>query len=239
MNIADLVIIYLAFGAPFAVYKYLQNRDADRRQRILGSLLTFFLWIPAAVQMGYRYLSNAYSGNAFVSQRNSDAVDARLAVLRESIKSELILAGCNLTVHDIREILERYAGLSECDRDTWHLESDAFSHLFEAAGQTKHKLAAVCLARRNRRRLRRHHIQAGRDFVALFEQLATPAARKAAELGTEFADLLADHEIADRLNGLIDKRGEIWNPELQEAAPSTISVTISPMAMTTASLNRD
>lgn len=239
MNIADLVIIYLAFGAPFAVYKYLQNRDVERGQRILGSLLTFFFWIPVAAQTGYRYFTNAYSGNAFVSQRNLDALDARLAVLRESIKAELIIAGCNLTVHDIREILERYAGLADCARDTAYRESDPFSRLFEAAGQTRHELAAVCLTRRNRRRLKRHHIQAGQDFAALFEQLSTPAAEKAVELGIEFANNLADHETARRLGGLIEKRGEVWNSEQQKPAPSTIAVAVSPIAMTTASLNRD
>jgi len=239
MNIADLVIIYLAFGAPFAVYKYLQNRDVERGRRILGSVLTLLFWIPVAARIGYRSLSNAYSGDVFVSQRNLDARDARLAVLRESIKAELITAGCNLTVHDIREILERYAGLAECARDTSYRESDVFSHLFDAAGQTRNELATVCLTRRNRRLVKRHHIQAGRDFAALFEQLSTPEARKSVELGIEFADLLADHETASRLSGLIEKRGEVWNSEHQKPAPSAISAAVSPIAMTTASLNRD
>jgi hypothetical protein len=239
MNIADLVIIYLAFGAPFAVYKYLHNRDLERGQRILSSLLTFVFWIPVAAQTGYRYFTNAYSGNAFVSQRNLDALDARLALLRESIKAELILAGCNLTVHDIREILQRYAGLAECARDTLDRESDSFSRLFEAAGRTKHEIATACLTRRNRLRLKRHSTQAGHDFAVLFEQLSTPAARKAVELGIEFANILDDNETASRLTGLIEKRGEVWNSEQQKPVPSTISAVVSPIAMTTASLNRD
>ena len=239
MNIADLVIIYLAFGAPLAVYKYLNNRGLEQGQRILGSLLTFVFWIPVVAQTGYRYFSNAYSDSAFVSRTNLDALDARLAVLRESIKAELIVAGCNLSVHDIREILERYAGLAECASDTLGRERDAFSRLFEAAGQTRHEIATLCLTRRNRLRLKRHSIQAGHDFVALFQQLSTPTARKAAELGIEFAAHLADTETADRLRGLIAKRGDVWNPEQQKPAPSTTPVSVSPMVMTTASLNRD
>ena len=79
MTLTDLLIIYLAFGAPLAVYKYLQNRGAEIGRRILVSSFTFVFWLPAAAEIGYLYFTNAYFGGAFVSRRDLVSADEKLS----------------------------------------------------------------------------------------------------------------------------------------------------------------
>src|SRR5690349_17091251 len=112
MNLSDIIIVYLAFGAPVAAYKYLQDRNVERRIRIVTSLIVWLFWIPAAVRLGYRYFTNAYSDHAFVSQKILDSADGELTALCEATKASLLTSGCALSMHDVRETLERYVGLT-------------------------------------------------------------------------------------------------------------------------------
>ena len=52
MNWNDLIIIYLACGAPFAVYYYLQNRNLNEKNYLyLKTLFRFLVWIPDAFRL--------------------------------------------------------------------------------------------------------------------------------------------------------------------------------------------
>src|SRR5688500_9131957 len=113
MNLADAIIIYLAFGAPLAVYKFLQSRDVEMRRRIAVSIFRLLFWIPAAVRLMHHSITNAYSNSGFVSKENLDASDVRLAELREKIRAELAPLDRRLfTAHQVREVLDRYIGLT-------------------------------------------------------------------------------------------------------------------------------
>jgi len=236
MNFSDLIIVYLAFGAPVAAYKYLHARNIERRVKIATSLAVWLSWIPVAARLGYRYLTNAYSGTAFVSQKNLDAADAELSRICESTKASLLSSGCSLSMHDVRETLERYVGLSLAINGNRRHEGSTHA-LFEATESAGSELQTVCLLRRNRRRLERHHIYARRDFLAIFQQLS-PTGRSAMSLGLELASRLGDREAVRQLRDHAGTWGEVWNPQHNELTPVPTSTT-TPLTSSTAVLSSD
>ncbi|HUR98407.1 MAG TPA: hypothetical protein VMZ26_10120 [Pyrinomonadaceae bacterium] len=236
MTLTDFLIIYLAFGAPLAVYKYLQNRAAGVHRRVALSIFTFFFWVPVAFEIGYLYFANAYFRDAFVSHRNSDASDRLVRVLRESITIELIKLGRGSNVHGTREVVDRYTGLANEVRYAAK-NGEERNELFEAAGRENYDLGQLCLMRRNLRRLEKHHIQARRDFVELVAQVShRSSAASVFEMSVDLAGRLDDHETVGQLRALKVKRGEVWSSGLQEH--SQIVTSAPPIAMT-ASLNND
>ena len=236
MTFADLLIIYLSFGAPVAVYKYLQTRGAGTRRRATLSILTFFFWIPTAFEIGYLYLRNAYFNSGFVSQGNLDSETGVLRDLRDEITSELFRVVRGSSLHDVRETVERYAGLaSELRRELSSPPHD--NHLFEAAGRKKYELGQICLMRRNLHRLQRHHNQARQDFLALLEDaLDRFPVPGAVDCSIELATQLDDPHAVLTLRALKKKRGEVWNPEQQHLPQSMAAV---PSIVMTASLNNE
>jgi hypothetical protein len=237
MTFTDLLIVYLAFGAPLAVYKYLQNRTANVRRKTLVSIFTFFFWVPTAVQIGYLYLSNAYFRDAFVSRRILDAREKRIGSLREAMTAELTRLARGASLHDTRETVERYAGLADAVRETGP-EPSGRNALFEAAGREEYRVGQVCLMRRNLRRLKRHHTQARQDFVALLSEVSLRFDESGVVMmGIELARQLEDHATADQLTTLKVKRGELWDSRpMQEQLPAITPA--QPIAMA-ASANND
>ena len=236
MTLTDFLIIYLAFGAPLAVYKYLQNRNADFGQRVVVSIFTFFFWVPVVLELGYLYLANAYFGDAFVSEKNSDASDQRVRDLRESITAELIRPERGTNLHDTREAVDRYTGLAHEARHAVCADAGR-NELFEAAGRKDYELGQHCLMRRNLLRLKRHHIQARRDFVELLDQVSRRSdAVGIIGISIDLARELEDHETVHELSALRVKRGEVWISAQREQ--SQIRTPVTPIAMT-ASLNND
>jgi len=236
MTLTDLLIIYLAFGAPLAVYKYLQNRGTDMGRRMLVSSVTFFFWLPAAVEIGYIYLTNAYLRGGFVSRTDSDSATEKLNTMRESISTELIKLSRGSNLHDLRETVDRYVSLADAAR-TSNGQARVENKLFEAAGRETYQLSLICLMRRNLHRLERHHIQASTDFVALLELVSDRRDASALlEAGIDLARQLDDHQTVMQLSALKMKWGKVWNSELQGQHQAMAAVPTIPM---TASLNSD
>jgi hypothetical protein len=236
MTVVDILIIYLAFGAPIAVYKYLQNRDARMMRRCLISLATFLFWIPAAVHIGHLYISNAYFGNAFVSPVASDS-EMLISDLRENVRSELVRLGGGVGMHDTRETVDRYAGLAGAVRSGVELGGSAHRNLFEAAGRKDFELGVHCINIRNRRRLEQHHIQSRKDFLKLFEEAVdsseySTAMRSALKLTRQ----LDDSETFEQLRELMNEKAEVWKSESKQ---QTQSVNVVPVIVATGSLNAE
>lgn len=237
MTLTDIFIVYFTFGAPLAVYKYLQNRSLNRSRRILYSLATFIFWVPAAVQIVYLYLRNAYSGDAFVSKQDLDVREKLLLKTGELLRIEVIGYVRAARLHDVRETIDRYIGLASAVRDGATATAIG-SEFFDAAGRRKHDLAQRCLMRRNLRRLELHHTQARRDLFDLLEEASerfdvSPAVRIAIELATQ----LDDAKTVRNLRGLIAQWGEVWDSKLKDR-PTTVT-SVPPIVMTAASLNND
>lgn len=111
-------------------------------------------------------------------------------------------AGCPLPRHDLREIIERYAGLSEAATDLRSIPAgEKAVNFFRAAGRST-ELAARCLSRRERARFQQHLDDSRLSFLALFDQLSGRGLTsvRAIRRGVELALVLNDMEAADRLS---------------------------------------
>lgn len=237
MTVTDILIIYLAFGAPIAVYKYLQNRDARIVRRYLIAVGTFLFWIPAAVRIGYLYISNAYFGSAFVSPVDSDSSEMLISDLRESVRSELVRMGAGVGMHDARETVDRYVGLASAIRSGVPLAGTAHENLFEAAGRKDSGIGIHCMKIRNRRRLERHHNQSRKELLKLLADVAGSTEYNAAmKSALKLARQLDDSETFEQLRELMANKAEVWNTESIQQAQSINAV---PVIAATGSLNSD
>jgi hypothetical protein len=236
MTLTDLLIIYLAFGAPIAVYKYLQNRDALIVRRCLTSLATFLFWIPAAIHIGRLYISNAYFGNAFVSPVDSDSSEILISDLREKVRSELVRLGAGVGMHDARETVDRYVGLAGAVRSGVVLGGTPHKNLFEAVGRQNFELGVHCMNLRNRQRLERHHIQSRQELLMLLAEVVdSSGCNTVVKSAQKLARQLDDSEMYEQLRVLMTAKAEVWN---SESKPKTQSINVTPV-IATGSFNGD
>jgi len=237
MTVTDILIIYLAFGAPIAVYKYLQYRDARFVRRCLIAVGTFLFWIPAAVRIGYLYISNAYFGTAFVSPVDSDSSEMLISDLRENVRSELVRMGAGVGMHDARETVDRYVGLAGAVRSGVALGGAAHQNLFEAAGRKDSGIGIHCMKIRNRRRLERHHNQSRKEFLKLFTDAPDSSKHNSAmKTALKLARQLDDSETFEQLRELMIDKAEVWNTESKQ---QTQSANVVPAIIATGSLNSE
>ena len=219
MPISEILIVYLALGAPLAVYRFLETRRVSGHRRMLISLATFFFWIPFAIQLSARRLTNASNGTGFVSPA-SKKTSSRLTRKRlEAVRTAMMEAGCRLSVHDLREIIERYAGLSEVSANSIGPDGgEKAVSFFEAAGRS-HKLASICFTRREQNRVRRHLDDARQSFLNLFDKLPGPASSRvrAIRRATELALVVEDMEAVERLG---EMESSVSTPSRDEVTSS-------------------
>jgi len=238
MTLADLFIVYLSFGAPLAVYEYLQSRASSRQQRMVSSLVTFLFWVPAAIRIGRRYFLNAYSDGDFVSGPFSDSHADEISDLSERLKAELVRSSGQSGMRDIREVVDRYVGLTEALNDG---DPVGQGDLFEAAGRPANALGRICLTRRNRHRLEVHHSQARRDFIELLEPADLIENVTTFAIAIELAKRLNDLPAIESLGRFTTRMGEVCYPKQdQQTFTSANAPTGSqPLIATTASLTAD
>jgi hypothetical protein len=171
MNLRDLLIIYLACGAPFGVYYFLQNRNRTETDFLwLKSFLRFVFWIPFALQMVARtsLLTNLYT-QGFDKQSESDAKKEReIEEIKKNIEKNLSNKDFSLSIFEFREVFDRYVGLSFEIQNESHEISPAEQEIFRITNHNNKKLAGICLNRRNRKRLLFHQKLARRDFFEIF-----------------------------------------------------------------------
>lgn len=222
MPISEILIVYFAFGAPLAVYRYLETPRVSRQRRIGISLATFVFWLPFAVRLSFRHFTNASFKGDFVSGSARKRSDSVTNNRQEALRKAIADAGCELPTHDLREVIERYTGLTEAAVDLASpLPGEKAVNFFKAAGRPT-DLAARCLSRRERARFQEHLNDSRRSFLAVFDRLpANGKARiQAIRRGVELALVLNDMEAADRL-------GEIQSELERNGREEPVSLDIS------------
>ncbi len=229
----DALIIYLAFGSPMMVYRYLLSSRLGRTKRILVSILTLGFWVPLAAQMVYRRLTNAYSRPCFVARENLDSVEDYLADLRKGLKAELTNTDRGISIRDVMLTVERYVGLLLAASEQRACVPNRLE-LFTIAG-TNAELSSVCMVRRNRRRIADHQRRARTDLLFVYRALsAAPTARAAVDkFLMNILRLLHDRELVRLLEAPEIEMDRSWTLD----APSLVYLNPSPipsMAMTIA-----
>ena len=231
MPLSDLLIVYLAFGAPLSVYRYLTASGLNNTRRIVSSVATFLFWIPFAAGLIYHHLSNASFVGRFVSRKVAGHKDFSTLRRQEVVRSSLVQAGCKLSAHDIREVVERYVGLDDLTRQEPATSNRHAESLFKAAGRKPDALGSVCLSRREQRRLEFHKERSRDAFMALYDDLPRhPGSWRAVVEGIALAREMNDITVAEDLATLEHSYDDTYSSRAVsvDAPARTLVTTVSP-----------
>ena len=204
MNLRDFLIIYLACGAPFGVYYFLQNRKEFETEVLwLKSLLRFIFWIPFAAGLVARTstFTNLYKSETNFASKAEVERELEIDEVKKFLENILSETGIGLSIYEFRETFDRYAGLS-AENLRENVETAASeTEIFRISNHPDKNLGEICLHRRNRKRLSFHQKIAGRDFVSMLGRFFDKARQpqilftKAAKL----AALLRDSDVQNAL----------------------------------------
>ncbi len=246
MNFTDILIIYLACGAPFGVYYFLQNRrKKDFSLFWIKTFFNFAFWLPFA--LGF-FLENKIRQNFYYLNPNNEK---KIFLIQKQIESILHESKLKVSIYDYREIFDRYLGLTISKRGEAKKTADTEKEIFRITGHKQVELAAICLQRRNQKRLFYHHTLARQDFLQFIAKLfkVSSGKIKLGNLSVEFVKLLDDTEAQTALeklfaeNSQTDKQSvvkhlekDLWNPN--KHAPLSVNPisTHLPSMTTTANL---
>jgi hypothetical protein len=255
MNLRDLLIIYLACGAPFGVYYYLQNRhQTETKILFLKVVFRFVFWIPFAVQMVARksLFTNLYN-NGFDKHPNLDAKkESVLEEIKKYFESLFLENDFSFSIYEFREIFERYVGLS-LENETSEI-SPAEQEIFRISNHSNKKVAEICLNRRNRIRLSFHQKLARRDFLEIVGKIVENAAEPEKILikTLALADTVKDEETRRLVENFAEEslqttdqtnvrnwEKELWRPDKHKPfTDSQISTNLQVMTAATTKLSR-
>lgn len=248
MNSFEFFILYLSCGAPFGVYFFFQNRHrAGFMVALMKSFLTVVVWIPYALKLLNANITKNSSVSKFAASDESDAVLIRkLDDIQKRMLQILLESRTDVSVFELREVIERYAGLTLAGQTNEVGENE--SEVFKITNHKNAELGAKCLHRRNRLRLELHQRLASRDFLKLLSKFSDFEAEKLCPTALEFITLLNDVETRRAVENLfatgsqIDdgftvKQGEnvVWKSEEHKpplAKPISVSLTNRAMTAT-------
>ena len=125
------------------------------------------------------------------------------------------------SIFDFREILLRYAGLSEAANV--NASGDAVNELFALSGSDNKELASACLARKNQRRLEFHQSLVRGEFLDMISEFAEAESgrQRILELAIELASGVNDSVTADSLTRLMSE------PRYQSIQPAQTTLPLS------------
>lgn len=223
MSALEIFIVYLSCGAPFGVHFYFQNRGRQRPAIVfLKSFLTVVVWIPYAVRLLNANITKKIFINNFDKKQDSDSRRLeRLDEIEKRLVRIFTQAGAGLSVFEIREVVERYAGLSLAlnkeenyaaaadgvggDNDSGESESE----FLIASNHQNVRLGTKCLLRRNRLRLEFHQTLARNDFLKLMSAFPPAEMKKLSPTVGEFVTLLNDAEGFEAIENLCARASQI------------------------------
>jgi predicted nucleotidyltransferase len=238
MNLIDLFIIYLACGAPFGVYYFLQNRSYPNSSLFwFKTLFNFFFWMPFAFQLLRRYKNiKTFSISRFAKTSAADSMQAEhFRSIQKQIEKILLKSNLQISIYELREILERYVGLTLAEQNNGETSAEEEKEIFRVVQMKNIELGSICLRRRNRKRLSLHQTEARKDFLYLINQLNEFEAEKdnLRQSAIEFVQILKDLEAEKELERMftvspqIDNRQnvqklekDLWKPEIHRPLPA-------------------
>lgn len=183
MELSELIVIYLACGAPFAVHYATSRRPERSVTKLINLVLALLAWPVFAV----RLVIERIRYHALAGER-------RIEGLRAEIEETAFPSNDMQSVFEFRETFYRYVGLARALNEK---ASEEFGNdLFETVGHPNDILAARCLARKNRSRLERHRNDARVDFLATIADLSAASAKRDRILGLAAA---LTEQVGDRV----------------------------------------
>lgn len=257
MSLFDVLIIYLACGAPVSVAYYFQNRAQNKKRIVPLAFFVFLAWLPFILKLSFndknRFLKLFYKFNGKLD--SSSDFEKSIFLIKKQFEDIIFESGFMMSVFEFREIFERFVGLVIAVQNESRTPILAEENIFQISGSKNTELSAICVRRRNRKRLVRHQIEARRDFLQLLKQLIVfhSEKQKLGDLAIEFVTLLDDIESKNAVNDLLIETSKpsnrfaaelsekiLWNKETHRPAPAEqISSPLKSLTAITASYNKD
>ncbi|MBA2379644.1 MAG: hypothetical protein H0V76_08735 [Blastocatellia bacterium] len=190
MTLVDAVIIYFAFGSPFAVlYFYERSTPSSLREYALFAV-NFLVWQPHAFRTLRKFFTTKMPFEAGTSPDSLD--EGRLRELMERIDHALKRSPGG---SDVFTSLENYVELRNALTFEAETPGEREVELFRIADHPDLKIASVSLNRRNRSKLRAH-LERSQSNLALSFQ--TYEGVLPSELIREVALLIGDDGVEPR-----------------------------------------
>lgn len=247
MNIFDTLIIYLACGAPFGVYYFLQYPEKSKFTDLwIKTLSSFVFWPFSAFQIIRRfYIVRKRTEIHFDTSYELDAgLEQRVGEIKKDLEDLFFETARMASIYEFREVFDRYVGLCLAIKADAAPRPAEGPEIFKISGHKNIELAAICTNRRNRSRLLLHQIQAREDFSKLLLALADLSSRWKAPAGlaNELAGLLEDtgakHRFekifagAPQIEGQVRVREagrDLWKPATHKQLPANhLSMNLRP-----------
>lgn len=250
MNFFDIFIIYLACGAPFGVYFFVNHRKCQTYAFFKTVLISLF-WIPFALGLLQRHVTKKLPTSNLSKKDNFR--DEEILETKKNLESIFTNNKFDISIFELREILDRYIGLSEfvLIQDG---TNETNSEFFEIAGNKNAGLAAKCYQRRNRKLLFFHHNLAGQDFLNTISEFVFrfPDNQEVEKISLKLAGLLNDEKTKKNLRSLFSKKQsrtetyvenmgeELWINDLQQpSAANALQISVNSASATINSSIKD
>jgi hypothetical protein len=198
MTFSDAIVIYLACGSPFAVHVMMTKRDGKTFRRMLRAAGSFAGWPLLAVHHGLRLVLGK---PVDATDRNSEPAQSAASLLKE-MENAACIPAIRRSVFDVRDILERYAGLSEAFfSDGGQME---MPEIFDISDHPAPAVGRACLSRRTRERLGMHLNEARAEYVDLITGLVSvlEAPSSLQRLAVDIAQSVRDKQGVLELSGI-------------------------------------
>lgn len=152
----DVLIVYLACGAPFAVYRA-TAREAETRLRLLARIASaLFLW-PAIL---FLLLADRIK----LSLNGEQTRHENLEAVRIAIEATFVSNSSDpASIFEFRDAFNRYAGL---EKASFESIPKAKFEVFQVVKHPNPVLASRILSRKNLKKIDRHKLLAGRELAA-------------------------------------------------------------------------
>jgi hypothetical protein len=222
MNLTDLIIIYLACGAPFGVYYFLQNREnLNSAQLWLKTVLVILFWFLFIYVFFHKYVTKKLHDLKFVEINQTDSRKRlKIDALEKTFSGYLLQNEVEISLFEFREIFERYVGLTLALPENIEIVPDE-NEFFLITKHNNATLGQICLQRRNRLRLQSHQIKAREELLNVFAKMLSNVveAKKMEFSLVEFFNLTEDFEAKTILDDIFRPASQIEKtltvPELE------------------------
>ena len=263
MKPIDFIIIYLACGAPFGVYFFIQQRDYLKNTKLwqkssllwLKCVLITLLWFPFAFTLLRKFITKKLSKNDFGKNEQVDSKNIKVDEFEKTFSQFLLESKTSVPLFEFRETFERYLGLTQENLVNNSCDIIDSNDFFQISKHENPELGTICLNRRNRFRLQQHQTLARRDFLRIIEILDSCLNDngKLSSLAYEFANLMNDEELSVKLDKIFKNsrqtekvltvkttEDEIWNPiELKQLPTKEKSFNLQTASATATMLKPD
>lgn len=170
MDLFQATIIYLACGTPFGFHYYYHTRKGGSRRHASAVVVALF-WIAYLPSLLNRLVTpKLNSSGTSDPERKLPGVGPEIRECSRKIEAAAVRSG--MAIYEVRNTVERFAGISAIYTDDRSSKPPRLAGLSDINGHPDPDLFAAVIARRNRSVVERHRRQATRELIELHERLS-------------------------------------------------------------------